>query len=475
LSRPNVVLVVFDTARATAFEPWGAPPGSTPTVAQLASKGTAVAHAVSTCNWTMPSHASIFSGSLPRSIGLGDVPEGNPAACQALLDRRRDHLLPEVMRRAGYRTSAATANAWVSALYGFDIGFDDFLTIGGRRRTDLGAKEWWRRLLWLYQGLVARVDDGAAAGLEAARRWLVDIRGSKEPFFWFFNLVECHSPYMPPRPWNDLGPVQRLRTAAEAGRHLTMSAIWRARVCREEIPPGALQRMRHLYGRACSYMDHWLATLLGLLDEQGVLDDTWVVVTSDHGENLGEGGMLGHAFSLDERLVHVPLVVCGPDSIDLPAFMSTRSLPALIGTVAGLDPNPWTELEAAWDGVAIAQYNAMCRPDDPRLQLLEDWPGFDDEARAFFTNPMTMASDGHRKLVRFGGRWVLYDLDTDRAEVAPRLLGDPAVPEARHLWESMSRADATDMDAASLRAIAGSADTTTDEALEAQMRLLGYM
>lgn len=475
MSRPNIILIVFDTARATAFEPWGAASGSTPAMAQLASRGTAVSHAVSTCNWTMPSHAAMFRGSLPRSIGLGDVPEGNPAACRALLEADRGQLLPEAMRRAGYHTSAATANAWVSAQYGFDLGFDDFVTISGGRRTDLGATEWWRKLLWLYQGLVARVDDGASAGLEAARRWLLDAKREGRPFFWFFNLVECHSPYMPPRPWNDLGPIQRLHTAAEAGRHLTMWAIWQARACREEVPIDALQRMRHLYHRACSFMDRWLASLLGLLDDQGVLDDTWVVVTSDHGENLGESGMLGHAFSLDERLLHVPLVVAGPDRAELPSFMSTQLLPALIGNMGGLDPNPWAALEDTWDGVAIAQYNAMTGPDDPRLELLSQWPAVDDEARAFFTTPMTMASDGHRKLVRFGTRWTLYDLDSDKAETAPRELQDPSVPESRRLWESMRRADTTDMDPVRLRAIAGSAAAKVDEKLEAQMRLLGYI
>ena len=71
--------------------------------------------------------------------------------------------------------------------------------------------------------------------------------------------------------------------------------------------------MRHLYARSrCGYMDDWLAASSSALDARGLLDDTLVIVTSDHGENFGEGGLMAHAFSLDERLMHVPLVAAGP-------------------------------------------------------------------------------------------------------------------------------------------------------------------
>ncbi|MDQ3320443.1 MAG: sulfatase-like hydrolase/transferase, partial [Actinomycetota bacterium] len=74
----NVLVLVCDTARADAFEPYGAPAGSTPAVARLAEQGAAVENVFSTACWTLPSHASMFSGLLPRALGLGQAPGGTP-------------------------------------------------------------------------------------------------------------------------------------------------------------------------------------------------------------------------------------------------------------------------------------------------------------------------------------------------------------------------------------------------------------
>ena len=145
------------------------------------------------------------------------------------------------------------------------------------------------------------------------------------------NLVECHSPYLPPWPYNDLGPIARLRAAEEARRHLTLSGIWKACAGNFDVAPGALERMRHLYARSVRLMDDWLRDLLADLDRRGILDRTLVIVTSDHGENFGEGGLMGHAFSLDQRLLHVPLVIAGPGApADDPGIVSLAALPRMI-------------------------------------------------------------------------------------------------------------------------------------------------
>src|SRR4051812_33981729 len=110
----NVLVVVFDTARADAFEPYGAPAGASPTLAQLASGGQAVPDMFATACWTLPSHASMFTGMLPRALGLSQAPQGTPHGARPVLESQRERLLPEVLRRAGYETRAASANIWVS-------------------------------------------------------------------------------------------------------------------------------------------------------------------------------------------------------------------------------------------------------------------------------------------------------------------------------------------------------------------------
>jgi len=471
-TRPNVVMVLLDTARASAFEPWGAPPGATPTIAQLASRGTAAPTAIAPCCWTMPSHAALFTGLLPRTAGLAHQPGERPTSCRPVMEAHRDRILPEVLRRAGYATAAASANVWIAEPHGFATGFDTFVDVRGTRDTRLDRGGRRAELRWMYEALVARVDDGLSAATEVVDTWLAS--APRQPFFWFFNLLECHSPYLPPRPWNDLGPVQRMRAAREARRHLTLGGIWRACAGGFDIPPDALERMRHGYAGSIAMLDNWIGRLLEKLDRAGVLDDTIVVVTADHGENLGEGDLIGHAFSLDDRLIRVPLVVSGPDPLPVPALMSIATLPKLIGTAVGLASNPWARDDALPDGVAVAQYDALVAEDDPRaLDAVRQWR-LGDDARRVLTSPMTAATDGTHKLVRHGNEFRLYDLVTDPLERTPRAVADPGA-EVPRLMEAMTRADATDADPELVAAIVAGHEGDADPGLEEQLRLLGYL
>src|SRR2546430_4564738 len=157
---PNILMVVFDTARADAFEPWGAPAGSTPTVAQLSRSGEALEHAYATGCWTVPSHGSMFSGRLPRADGLT---QGSHQSFAQSLAARRDKLLPSVLGSAGYETAAVSANAWVSPDSGFDQGFEQFVDLLSHRFHGILDRSLRGRIKWYLQALRSRVDDGAVA------------------------------------------------------------------------------------------------------------------------------------------------------------------------------------------------------------------------------------------------------------------------------------------------------------------------
>jgi arylsulfatase A-like enzyme len=209
---PNVVCIVLDTARADALEPYGAPAGSTPTLAQLASAGTAVPGAYAAASWTLPSHASMFTGLLPRATGIG-LTEASPADAHARMHAMAQRVLPEGLRRAGYRTGGVTTNLWVSERTGFSVGFDEFVEINTGRQGKIRNPSLRARLQWGREILRAEVDDGAAEAERVLIGW-IDAVDPGRPFFWFVNLIECHSPYLPPKPRNDLSPLQRMRAAA---------------------------------------------------------------------------------------------------------------------------------------------------------------------------------------------------------------------------------------------------------------------
>ena len=471
---PNVVLVVLDAARADALEPYGAPRGASPAIADLARRGAALPSAYAAATWTLPSHAAMFSGLLPRAAGMQGIPGAGPHAYRPRMEAIRHRLLAEVMRRAGYETGAISANLWITAEGGFDIGFERFVNVDTARRANLDRADLRSRAGWALEAVLARADDGAAEAGRILRSWLEP--PPRRPFLWFVNLVECHSPYLPPKPYNDLGPLARFRAAREARRHLTLGEIWRACAGGVAVPSGALARMRRLYGAAIRYLDDWVAILLSALDGAGILDETLVLVTSDHGENFGEGGLMAHAFSLDDRLLHVPFVAAGPGAPDIAGAWSLAALPRVIAAAAGMEDHPWHEWGPG-DGVAVAEFDPPAPSDHPRWRTaFEEWGVSPERAGPRLTTPLTCATDGRLKLLRGGSAEVLYDLDADpleREPLSPR--GGPAEAVAR-LRGALARAAGSEPEhPAFAEGEPGEPSAEELQELEDRMRLLGYL
>jgi len=448
----NVVLIVFDSARRDALEPSGAP-----AVADLGRRGVVARNAHSAACWTLPSHAAMFTGLLPRAAGLARAPARTPQSCRPVVEGHRDRLLPEVFRRAGYATAGVSANLWIGEHSGFDTGFDEFRSVESGRQGGLHDPSPRARARWAFEAARARVDDGAGAA-----RSILDGWSTQAPFFWFANLNECHSPYLPPRAYSDIGLLGRLRAAEEARRYLTLEAIWRACAGGLEVPEEALERMRHLYARSVRLMDDWLAGVLGTLDARGVLDETLVVVTSDHGENFGESGLMAHAFSLDERLTHVPLVAAGPGAEELSGIVSLADLPRALARAAGIR-HPWGP--DLCSGVAVAEFDPPTGPGDERAQrVAADW-GVGEAGLRVLTTPLTSATDGSSKLVRRGDVEQLFDLDCDLLEQHPL---DPSDPRADQLRAALDPAPAV---------VEAQGEASPEELaeIEERMKLLGYM
>jgi arylsulfatase A-like enzyme len=476
---PNVLCVVLDTARADAFEPYGAPAGATAGIADLARRGAALPHVYSTASWTLPAHASMFRGLLPRDAGLTQPPQETPQSARPRLEAQRQRMLPEVLRAAGYATRAVSANVWVSPHCGFDIGFERFHYIEPRHQMAMqvagksGARQW---LGWAREGLRSQGDDGAAQALEVLRGWAGEHH--ERPFFWFVNLIECHSPYLPPRPWNDLGTLDRVRAGNDAREYQSFLGVCKACAGRWEIPDSALERMRHLYERSVAYVDDWLSRVMETLDDRGLLDETLVIATSDHGENLGENRLFGHGFSLDERLTHVPFVAAGPGAPREPAPTSLAALPRMVADAAGIEDHPYSQSGPA---LPVAQFDPPGPADHPRVQKFVSDFELGEAGLERLTAVLTSACDGHRKVVHRNGRELLYDLDADPLEESPL---EPSAAGADFdavraaMEHSEKEAEESSTAAQAPVAPAGAPPDASPEELaelERQMKLLGYM
>jgi arylsulfatase A-like enzyme len=470
--RPNVLVVVLDTARADSVEPHGAPRGASPAIADLAARGRALADVHAAASWTLPSHAAMFTGLLPRASGIFDLAEGSPRAARPVLEAQAERMLPVVLRGAGYATGAVSTNLWITPESGFAPGFEEFRKVDTGRQAALHREDIRSRWTWNLEGVRARVDDGAAEAGAILRSWLRD-RDQGRPFFWFVNLTECHSPYLPPRPYNDLGLRDRWRAAEEARLHLTLGAVWKACAGGFDVPEEALSRMRHLYARSVRLMDDWLADLLGELDDARVLDETLVIVTSDHGENFGEGGLMGHAFSLDDRLLRVPFVAAGPGTPADPGVLTLAALPRLIADAAGLERHPWHN-GVPPAGIAVAQFEPPGDPYDPRWdKAFADWGVDPEPARERVGRPLAAATNGRWKLQLRGEHEELFDLEADPLELSPQPANDdPAIAALRG-----ALAEAAAAPVPAVPALTAEPEISDEERirLEERMKLLGYM
>lgn len=464
---PNILLIVFDTARADAFEPYGAPAGSTPAVADLARRGAALKGVFSTANWTVPAHASMFTGLLPLSMGLGS------AHTRRAMEGHKDRVLAEVLRRAGYRTAGVSANVWVTRRMGFDIGFEEFRPVTGQRRHR-PRKGMRGRIRWDLDAVRASIDDGLAAVDETVRSWIS--QRTSTPFFWFVNLMECHSPYLPPRPWNDLSPIGRYRAGSDARRYQSQQGFFEVCLGKRDVPDASIARMRHLYARSVASMDDWLGRLLGEFERAGMLDDTLVIATSDHGENLGEGHLLGHAFSLDDRLIRVPFVAAGPGAPADGTLRSLMDVPSLMASAAGITDVPWPEFPVERE-VAIAQtslYDML--PRKAAENLIKALDIHDDDVLRMFEVSLSAATDGRFKLAREGEVERLFDLANDPLETSD---ASPANPDqVARLRAFLDAADAGPPGAGPRVTVPPVVEAATPgeaEDIEERMRLLGYL
>ena len=404
-SAPDVVLVVLDTLRRDACDPslgekggesvlstlaQGLPGGLTPNLAALAREGVVFTQAFSAAPWTVPSHASILTGLLPSSHG-----------CIARRPRliHPERTLAELLRAKGYQTAAFFSNPWLSerasgVLRGFDVQEES--PIGG-----LGV---------LATG---RGDQGGARTLGNVERWLGE-RDPDRPLFLFVNLFEAHLPYdpplsvrrsfSPPLPDDDQVSIQ-WGHEFNAGLHPSDQVDW--------------ERVRRLYAADVHQVDRLLGRLIGILKGAGLYDDTLLVVTSDHGENLGDHGLMEHQFSVHETLLAVPLVVRWPaghpGSSSLP--VSTADIFATVAKSAGVIPDgprphslPLSPGEEGDPRRAI--FSDYFQPHPELIALLHslnpkgNFAAFEQARRTVRSGPM-------RLTVTSGGGVRLYDMQAD--------------------------------------------------------------
>jgi len=317
---PNVVLVVLDTVRAGNLASYGYGRPTSPEIDRLAAEGALFLDATSPSTWSLPSHASLFTGRYPSSHGAHGEHQ--------YLDARYP-TLAQVLERRGYETFCITANPWISDGLGLTRGFawqDTSL------REQGGAGEGFSFIHRLLDRLGLReVDKGGDAVAASFETWTRErnVDGGR-PAFVFLNFIEAHFPYhllprdslfqFTDRPYGELRGISIDLVGQQFGG--------KGRSVEEAGPPA-----KDMYDGGIVYSNLLLERVVEALRARGVLDETVLVVLADHGEILGErGGYFGHGPTLYQEAVGVPLLVRYPPRI--PAGVRVTQPVSTVGVFA---------------------------------------------------------------------------------------------------------------------------------------------
>lgn len=359
-ARPNVLLIVWDTVRADRLGLYGHDRPTTPHLEAMARDSVVFERALSPGIWTLPSHASLFTGLAPESTGADER--------WLWLDAHHT-TLAEHFGAHGYDTFAFAANALLSQetnlVQGFRVVLNtwkgkvrplarqatiDKLIPGDRsnelapgwRPPDHGATnaEWDRAVFKEAGPLIA----------EGLLRWL-DQRDSDAPWLAYLNLMEAHTPRVP-----SLDARRKVMDEDAIARSLALDQshirLHFYNFGKQAYSDSDLEVIRGVYDAALVELDQVTGELVAALDRRGILEDTIVVITSDHGENLGDHHLFNHRFALWNSLAHVPLVVRWPRAL-APARVerpvSTRDIFPTLARWAGIPTGSSRDLLAAVD------------------------------------------------------------------------------------------------------------------------------
>lgn len=308
-SRPNVLIILMDTMRQDGLSCYGAP-DTTPTLDAIAAEGLRYTRFYVTGSWTLPSHSSLFTGQ-PTIVHQIDAhtrrakdaaPSGEGDVMPAVRLPGRMETLASVLTKAGYRTVGICSNYHVSAETTLDYGFQQYYEGGDIRDLLAGP---------------AKDTAGGARQNRVANYWLDTQWDGDNPFLMFVNYLEPHQPYNPPEPY-------RSRYVKEPYDERLPLLNWKnsmEAVASDWWDDDNFRLMKLLYYAEAALLDDILKDLFEGLRQRKLLDDMLLIITSDHGDCIGEHRRLAHGSCVWDAQLRVPLIIRYPQIIKEPGVI----------------------------------------------------------------------------------------------------------------------------------------------------------
>lgn len=299
--RPNVLLIVVDALRADALGVNGYPLPTTPRIDRLAAEGVSLPRAYSHSTWTKPSMATLFTSLYPPQHGLEHVTEeGEDGVLSTTVLLDEVETLAEVLAAGGYRTAAVLDQVHLQPRFGFDQGFSAYADMLGTPAPKLNQQ----LLHWLDAG-------------------------HREPFFAWMHYLDAHYPYTHRLRGPDARSFGSRALPGRPPRGKDAALAWTA-----SLDGDGIAALRARYDAEVAWVDAAIGELLDGFAERGLLDDTLVLITADHGEAFGEHREFLHGEEPHGELTHVPLVLRPPAG--WPRFEPVRQVVGLIDVMPTL-------------------------------------------------------------------------------------------------------------------------------------------
>ena len=292
--KPDVFLIIIDTLRADHLSCYGYDRDTSPVLDSLAASGTLFSRCQAQAPWTLPAHASIWTG-LSTASHMVSIRDMITYGLSTDLDN-----IATILKKEGYVTLGFVNVILLGNSFGFDNGFDHY-------------------------SCVTRGHGRAAETVDEVLEWFIENRGNPNPKLAVIHLFDVHAPYDPPAPFDT-------RYSSSGTEGIT---DWEVSDEVELLNPEDRDHLIDMYDGEIAWVDAQLGRLFGRLRELGISENALIIVTSDHGEEFLEHGLWGHGYSLYQELLHVPLIISGPG---IPSGVTNSALAAqydILPTITG--------------------------------------------------------------------------------------------------------------------------------------------